>query len=452
MTMGQASVRVAGLWRIGGAAMLAWWVVISPAAAELPAPAGMKDGLRLAQADNPASAPAPASPQRETYAISDLEQMLGPIALYPDPLLLLIFEASAFPLQIVQADRWLTDNKDVVERGDFSAVDAQPWEASVKALTRFPEVVEMLADYLDWTESLGAAFALQPSDVSTAVQLLRAQAEKAGNLQSTPQQTVRVAEESGSRVIYIAPANPERIYVPVYDSARVFQSAVPGALAFGTGVLVGSAWNNRWGWNNRYWNRVWVAPPGWRRPPNWRPRPPAVRPPGIGRPGGVRPGRPGVRPDRPGTRPGRPGARPDRPGARPDRPGRPDARPDRPRPRPDRPTARPGRPGQPGARPDRPRPDRPAARPNRPGQPGARPDRPRPRPDRPAARPNRPSQPGAAPNRPTARPGGGANRASRPAARPQRPGASQSRSGAGGQRARPQGGSPPRRRGQSTPQ
>ena len=218
MTKGLVSLRVARLRRIGGAAVLAWWAVICPAVAESSASAGLKDSLRLAQADSSTPAPSPASPQRETYAISDLEQMLAPIALYPDPLLLLIFEASAFPLQIVQADRWLIDNKDAVERGDFSAVDAQPWEASVKALIRFPEVVEMLADYLDWTESLGAAFALQPSDVSTTVQLLRAQAEKAGNLQSTPQQAVRVTEESGSRVIYIAPANPERIYVPVYDS------------------------------------------------------------------------------------------------------------------------------------------------------------------------------------------------------------------------------------------
>jgi hypothetical protein len=451
MIKGLVSLHVARLCQIGGAAVIAWWVVIFPVLADLPASTGQKDSLRFAQADSPTSAPAPASPQREAYAISDLEVMLAPIALYPDPLLLLILEASGFPLQIVQADRWLVDNPDAAKRGDFSGVDAQPWESSVKALTRFPDVVEMLADYLDWTESLGAAFALQPSDVSTAVQLLRAQAEKAGNLQSTPQQTVRVAEESGSRVIYIAPANPERIYVPVYDSTRVFQSAFPGALAFGTGVLVGSTWNNRWGWNNRYWNRVWVTRPGWQRPPNWRPRPPAVRPPGIGRPGGVRPGRPGVRPDRPGARPGRPGTRPDRPSARPDRPSRPDARPDRPRPRPDRPAARPDRPSRPDARPDRPRPrpDRPAARPDRPSRPDARPDRPRPRPDRPAARPNRPNQPGARPNRPTARPGGAANRSNRPAARP---GSTQSRPSAGGQRARPQGGPAQRRRGQTTRQ
>ena len=199
-----------------------------------------------------------------------------------------------------------------------------PWDSSVQALTRFPDVVQMLSDHLDWTESLGTSFSSQPEDVANVIQMLRAKAESVGNLKSTPEQEVTSREEGGSRVIFIAPTNPERIYVPVYDSSVVFTNALTGALIFGTGVLVGSSWNNRWGWNNRRWNQVWINPPVWQPPPpNWRPplrR--GARPPGVWRPdrpgGGTRPDRPGLRPDRPGT--GRPpGVRPDRSGARPAR-------------------------------------------------------------------------------------------------------------------------------------
>ena len=236
----------------------------------------------------------------------------------------------------------------------------------------------MLAEHLDWTESLGWAFSVQDADVAAVIQMLRAKAESAGNLKSTPEQAVTTREESGSRVIYIAPTNPERIYVPVYDSSVVFDTVVTGALVFGTAVLVGSAWNNRWGWNNRNWNQVWVRPPG----PGWRPPVRPIRPPpGAWRPGG--PSRPGIRPDRPGVRPDRawrtsrrPGVRPDRPGVRPDRPG-------------DRPSL-PGT-GLPGNRPERPgsRPDRPG---KRPGRPDVRPERPAARPERPTNRPSRPER------------------------------------------------------------
>src|SRR5262249_23787014 len=327
----------------------------------------------------PASQQTPAQPQAKIYSLTDLEYLLGPIALYPDPLLTLILTASAFPLQIVQADRWLIDNADAAKQGDFSRVDSMPWDSSVQALTRFPDVVQMLSDHLDWTESLGMAFSSQAEDVANVIQLLRAKAESAGNLKSTPEQVVTSRDEGGSRTIYIAPANPERIYVPVYDSSVVFTDALTGALVFGTGVLVGSTWNNRWGWNNRRWNQVWVSPAIWHPPPpNWRPRQrPGARPPGIwrpDRPGGGRPDRPGAgRPDRPGT------GRPDRPGVgQPGRPGRPD------RPgagRPDRPDT--GRPERPGAG----RPDRPGA--GRPERPAARPERRTARPERPSA--NRPA-------------------------------------------------------------
>lgn len=392
----------------------------------------LKDGMgAFAQA-----APAPADTQQKPiYSMSDLEYLLGPIALYPDSLLAILLPATAFPLQIVQADRWIANHPKTMAANDFSQVDAMSWDPSVQALARFPDVIKMLADHLDWTQSLGMAFSLQSEEVGTVIQLLRAKAENLGNLKSTPEQVVTVREEGPARVIYIAPANPERIYVPVYDSTTVFYSAVPSALAFSTGVIVGSVWNNRWGWNDRRWNQVWIHPPVWHAPPpNWRPPGrPGARPPAVWRPDrpGNRPDRPGVRPDRPGTRPDRPGVRPDRPGMRPDRPGdRPGVRPDRPAVRPDRPAVRPDRPVA--------RPDRPNVRPDRPG---VRPDRPSARPDRPAARPDRPAQ----------RPGGGANRPNiqRPQAAPQRPQArpqarpQQSRPQ---QRARPQQGARPQQR------
>ena len=313
--------------RLAVIAMFGWTTTADPLFAQTPT---APDPAQ--QAPGAAAPPAPTDQAADVYSMTDLEYLLGPIALYPDPLLALILPASTHTDQIIEAARWLENNPAAVARNDFTEVDAKPWDPSVQALTRFPDTVRMLADHPDWTKSLGWAFSVQDADVAAVIQLLRARAESAGNLKSTPEQAVTTREEGGSRVIYIAPTNPERIYVPVYDSSVVFDTVVTGALVFGTAVLVGSTWNNRWGWNNRSWNQVWIRPPG----PGWRPPVRPIRPPpGAWRPGG--PGRPpGVRPDRPGIRP--PGVRPDRPGT--------GVRPDRPGVRPDRPGDRPGLPGQ----------------------------------------------------------------------------------------------------------
>ena len=395
-----------------------------------PAPDGVPQAPMAAPIDRTQAATSGAAQATTVYTMEDLSYLLGPIALYPDPLLALILSASTFPVQIVEADRWIAANSTAVARRDFTQVDSMPWDGSVQALTRFPDEIKLLAEHLDWSQSLGMAFSLQPADVTAAVQMLRAKAESVGNLKSTPEQVVTVQEDGGSRVIYIAPANPERIYVPRYDSSSVFDTLLPGAVVFATGVIVGSAWNNRWGWNNRRWNQVWINQPVWHAPPsNWNPRPDR---PGAGRPPAAwRPDRPGNRPDRPNLRPDRPGVRPDRPNLRPDAPGM----------RPDRPGA--NRPDRPGAnRPDRPSANRPGA--NRPDQPGVnRPGVNRPganRPDRPGA--NRPDRPGA--NRPgnvqrpqNIRPQPGARpqqQRARPQARPQQP----QRARPAQQRARPQ--------------
>ena len=214
-------------WRVGTTALLIWTTIFEPISAQTP--------------QTPGAAQTPVQAPGQVYSLSDLEYLLGPVALYPDSLLTLVLQASTFPLQIVQADRWISDNKDAVQKGDFSQVDSRPWDSSVLALARFPDVIAMLADHLDWTETLGTAFSAQAEDVANVIQILRAKAESVGNLKSTPEQVVTSRDEGGARVIYIAPANPERIYVPMYDSSAVFSGAVTGALLFGAGVIVGSA-------------------------------------------------------------------------------------------------------------------------------------------------------------------------------------------------------------------
>ena len=301
----------------------------------------------------------------------------------------------------MKADRWLTANPDAVKKNDFSGVDAMNWDPSVQALTRFPSVIEMLADHLEWTESLGEAFALQADYVAAAVQLLRLRAESFGNLKTTPEQNIVARDEGGTRVIYIAPADPERIYVPIYDLSVVFTSALPVALAFTTGVFVGSAWNNQWGWNNRRWNDVWIdnrtvvninrtTRPG--SSDAWRPDRPGQRPqrPDINRP----------RSDRPAARSDRPGARSDRPAARPSRPA-------------ERPSAQ-----RPQSRPEKSRPQaRQQQRPQPPG-PQARPQQ-RPQANPPQSRPQQARPQGQARPQPQARPQGQARPQQRPQAKAQ---------------------------------
>jgi hypothetical protein len=141
------------------------------------------------------------------YSPEQLDQMLGPIALYPDPLVALILPASTVPSDLALAASYLAAN------GAPGGIDAQPWDPSVKALARYPEVVKWLNDNLDWTQALGAAFAQQPAEVMKSIQQLRAQARAAGTLIDTPQQKVDLEGDD----IRIIPAQPDTIYVPEYD-------------------------------------------------------------------------------------------------------------------------------------------------------------------------------------------------------------------------------------------
>ena len=205
------------------------------------------------------SAPPPA-PVVVMRSAPELDRMLAPIALYPDPLLAQLLPAATLPAQVVLADRYLR------EGGDMNQVDAQPWDNSLKALARYPAMIRMLDDNLAWTTDLGLAFLNQPADVMDSVQRLRAQARALGNLVSTPQQTVVV--DNG--LIEIVPAAPQVIYVPVYQPELVYVQRPPAPgrfyVSFGAGLVVGAWLNHDCDWHAHeviVWHQDLPRPADW---------------------------------------------------------------------------------------------------------------------------------------------------------------------------------------------
>ena len=195
-----------------------------------------------------------------------LQQLVAPIALYPDSLVAQILAASTFPEQIVEADRWLQANPGLKGDALGHAVDPQPWDPSVKALTAFPSVLGNMDKNLSWTSSLGDAYYNQQQDVMDAVQVMRQRAQAAGNLKSTSQQTV----EDEDSTISIEPTSTEVVYVPAYDPWLVYGDpliawpgwyAYPGIwfggpyLAFGVGFDIGFVGAFGWGWGR--WGFDW---------------------------------------------------------------------------------------------------------------------------------------------------------------------------------------------------
>lgn len=164
--------------------------------------------------DQSSTAPAP------PYSAAQLDQLLAPIALYPDALLGQILMASTYPLEVVEAARWAADPANAALTGDalISALETLDWDPSVKALVPIPSVLQMMNSRLDWMQRLGDAFLVQKADVMDAVQRLRRQAQSAGTLMSTPQQTVTTEGEA----IGIEPASPDVLYVPAYDPGVVY--------------------------------------------------------------------------------------------------------------------------------------------------------------------------------------------------------------------------------------
>jgi len=198
----------------------------------------------------------------QPLADAQLDQLLGPIALYPDPLIAQILPASTLPTQIVLADRYLSGG------GDPNQIDQQPWDPSVQALARYPNVLKWMDDNLNWTTDLGQAFLNQQQDVMVSIQRLRTSANNLGNLQSTPQQ--QVINDGGA--IEIVPADPQVIYVPVYQPDQVYYQSDYGSpfITFGIGWPIGF-WLNcdfDWGRHNLIaWGRDHPRPSNWWREP-----------------------------------------------------------------------------------------------------------------------------------------------------------------------------------------
>ena len=221
----------------------------------------------------PGSSPAPASDypgQGAPSSAQELQNLVAPIALYPDALVAQILSAATFPDQVAVADNWMQQNKNLTGTALGQAVNAQSWDPSVKALTQFPSVLHNLAQNLAWTSQLGEAYHNQASDVMAAVQTLRAQAKAAGNLKSTPQQTVTTQSQGGTQVIVIQPANPQVVYVPEYNPTVVYGTpytapgystgdlVATGLLSFGAGMAVGAMMSGGCcGWGYSSWNCNW---------------------------------------------------------------------------------------------------------------------------------------------------------------------------------------------------
>ncbi len=237
-----------------------------------------------------------------------LQQLVAPIALYPDPLLAQILMASTYPLEVVSAARWLKDNNHLKGKALEDALQQQTWDPSVKSLTAVPDVLNMMNEKLDMTTKLGDAFLAQQNDVLNAVQALRHKAQAAGNLNSNKQQVVNTAQntENNSQsnnasypiqnIISIEPADPQVVYVPMYDPNVVYGTwsypeyppyyypysgyAAGMALSFGAGYIVGDALWGRFDWHNhgvdinvnefnRY-NHTNIDNPNWRHDPAHR--------------------------------------------------------------------------------------------------------------------------------------------------------------------------------------
>jgi hypothetical protein len=207
------------------------------------------------------AAPQPGYGQAQPLSAAQLEQLVAPIALYPDTLVAQVLAASTYPTQVVQADRWLQAQGYASADQVASGANVQNWDPSIKALTAFPQVLQQMDQNLQWTTDLGNAYFNQPQDVLEAVQILRQRAEAAGTLQNTPQE--QVSYNQGS--IELAPANPQVVYVPAYNPWTVYGQPLnpyPGfsllgaigsflgsvPLRYGPGILMSAFSSTPWGW------------------------------------------------------------------------------------------------------------------------------------------------------------------------------------------------------------
>jgi Protein of unknown function (DUF3300) len=263
--LGKQTMARPGLGRQVAALLLTWALLFATWPQNLSAYADAQAPAQDAQAPSP-GAQEQQEPPYTQQSPEDLQQLVAPIALYPDSLVAQILAASTFPDQVVEADRWVQAHPDLKGEALGQAVDQQPWDASVKALTAFPDVLGNMDKNLSWTSSLGDAYYNQEQDVTDAIQVMRQRAQKAGTLEATPQQTV---DTQGS-TIEIEPADPDVVYVPEYDPWLCYGDPIvawpgwypyPGiwyggpALYFGAGFGIG--WFGGFGWGWGHWGFDW---------------------------------------------------------------------------------------------------------------------------------------------------------------------------------------------------
>src|SRR3984957_19913129 len=238
------------------------------AAAQQPAP------TQAAQSLTPTQAAPPPQPDQTLLKPEQLEALVAPIALYPDALLANMLAAATYPLEVVEADRWIKENKNLKGDALKTAVDKKGWDDSVRALTATPSVLDMMSDKLDWTKDRGDAMLAQQADLMDAIQRLREKARSNNKLSTTKQQKVTGKQQDGKQAIVIEQTDPNQVYVPYYEPAVVYGAwpyanyppyyfgypsyigagVIAAGVAFGTARAIGR-WGNYWGggcnWGNR---------------------------------------------------------------------------------------------------------------------------------------------------------------------------------------------------------
>jgi hypothetical protein len=239
-----------------------WWDFLRVGVvAVLTATVGAPDAFLLAQ-DASGQGTAAASEESPKLPMDQLESLVAPIALFPDPLLAQMLVASTYPLDIVAAQQWLDKNKSLKGEELTKAAEKEPWDPSVQALTAMPDALKKLSENISWTQDLGDAFLAQQSDVMDAVQALRKKAKDAGKLDSTEQQKVETTTVENKTVIEIQPTSTQVVYVPQYNPVAYWPAPVypyppvayppyyPGQalISFGVGMAVGAAISGGWGW------------------------------------------------------------------------------------------------------------------------------------------------------------------------------------------------------------
>jgi Protein of unknown function (DUF3300) len=236
--------------------------LVAVVCAALLAPGEWVISARAAQTTTAQTAAAPEAAVK--LSGDQLDSLVAPIALYPDPLLSQVLVAATYPLEIVQLQQWLEKNKDLKDQALADAVKKQDWDPSIQAMASLPDVVKRLADDIKWTADLGNAFLAQQSDVMDAVQRMRKKAQEKGNLKTSEQQKVETKVVETKEVIVIEQADPQVIYVPSYNPTVVYGPPIypyppiyyppPGyyaagmAISFGIGIAMGAFWGGGWGW------------------------------------------------------------------------------------------------------------------------------------------------------------------------------------------------------------